>query len=60
MKTGRPKLPEQSRKLQITGLRLRQDERKKVEMAAGQRNQKLSDWMRETLLSTAERQLKNL
>lgn len=58
MKTGRPKLPKESRKLQITGVRLRQEERKKVELAAQQKGQKLSNWMRETLISTADKQLK--
>jgi hypothetical protein len=59
MKMGRPKMPKQSRKLQITGVRLCQDDRQKVEMAAQQRKQKLSDWMREVLISSAEEQLKS-
>jgi hypothetical protein len=59
MRTGRPKLPEESRKLQITGVRLRQDERQKVEMAAHKRKQRLSDWMRDVLISSAEKQLRS-
>jgi len=57
MKTGRPKLPEGSRKQQITGVRLRTDERTLVEKAAAGRNQKLSAWIRTTLVSTAHEQI---
>lgn len=58
MKTGRPKLSDTEKKDQITGVRLRGEERLKVEKAAEQRSQKLSDWIREVLMDSADKQLK--
>jgi len=53
MKLGRPKLSDQEKKGQITGVRLRTEERELLEKAASISSQKLSEWMRETLLSRA-------
>lgn len=58
MKTGRPKLENQNKKDKIAGVRLRADERELLERAASRREQKLSEWMRETLIVTAEDQMK--
>ncbi|HEY2328984.1 MAG TPA: DUF6290 family protein [Verrucomicrobiae bacterium] len=51
MKLGRPKIPKAERKGQITGVRLRSEERELFEKAAASHGKTLSDWMRETLLS---------
>jgi uncharacterized protein (DUF1778 family) len=59
MKTGRPKLPAAAKKAQITGVRLRQNERELVEKAAARRSQSLSEWVRKTLISSAEEQIKS-
>ena len=56
MKTGRPRLSTKEKKDQITGVRLRGDERLLLERAAANSEQKLSDWIRETLLRRASRQ----
>jgi len=53
MKLGRPKLSAKEKKGQITGVRLRTEERKLLEQAASSKCQKLSHWMREALLSQA-------
>ena len=53
MKIGRPKLAADEKKGQITGVRLKSDERQLVEKAASLRSLKLSAWMRETLLKRA-------
>jgi uncharacterized protein (DUF1778 family) len=58
MKLGRPKIAASEQKKQITGVRLRVAERKLVEKAAAICKQKLSDWIRETLLQRASRQLR--
>jgi uncharacterized protein (DUF1778 family) len=57
MKLGRPKIAEQDRKGQITGVRLRLDERELLEKAASLKKLKLSGWIRETLLKTAVKQV---
>jgi hypothetical protein len=57
-KMGRPEMAPEDRSAKITAVRLREDERQLVESAAKTKEQKLSDWMRETLISTAKRQLK--
>ncbi len=58
MKRGRPELADEEKQAKITAVRLREDERELIESAAQTKKQKLSEWMRETLLSTAKRQLK--
>ena len=58
MKLGRPKLAKQDKKGQITGVRLRSDERELVEKAAAIGQKSLSEWMRQTLITSAENQLK--
>ena len=58
MKTGRPVVPDKEKKSSITAVRLRGDERSKVERAAKKRGQKLSDWMRVTLIESADVQLR--
>jgi hypothetical protein len=60
MKTGRPKLSEQDKKGQITGVRLKSEERQLLEKAASSHKKSLSDWMRNVLVSTAIRQLKKI
>jgi uncharacterized protein (DUF1778 family) len=56
MKMGRPKLSANEKKGQITGVRLRSEERELLERAALGQKQKLSEWMRETLLSRASKE----
>lgn len=56
MKTGRPKLKNNEKKGQIMGVRLRSDERALVEKAAANQSQSLSDWIRNTLLTVAQKQ----
>lgn len=56
MKMGRPKLPDEEKKAQITGVRLKSDERELVEKAANLQHKSLSEWIRETLVSCAIRQ----
>lgn len=58
MKTGRPKLADSAKKGQITGVRLRLEERNLLEKAAATKNQTLSGWIRDTLISSANRQTK--
>jgi uncharacterized protein (DUF1778 family) len=58
MKTGRPKLSESQKKDQITGVRLRGDERELLEKAASIQRQSLSNWIRATLLAAAEGQIR--
>ena len=53
-KMGRPELPADARQGKITAVRLRTDERELLETVAGSENQKLSDWMREVLISSAK------
>jgi uncharacterized protein (DUF1778 family) len=59
MKTGRPKLSDHDKKGQITGVRLKQEDRQLLEKAAAIRDQTLSNWIRATLVSTAHRQIKS-
>ncbi len=58
MKMGRPKMAKAERKVKITGVRLKSDERDLVERAAAKKEQTLSEWVRETLVTTAENQLR--
>jgi uncharacterized protein (DUF1778 family) len=58
MKLGRPKLSNGNKKAHITGVRLRAEERTLLERAASNQKKSLSDWIRETLLSRAARQLR--
>jgi uncharacterized protein (DUF1778 family) len=60
MKTGRPRLSTNELKAQITGVRLRTDERELFERAASEQNQNLSEWIRDTLLRRAKRQPRSL
>jgi uncharacterized protein (DUF1778 family) len=53
MKPGRPKKAKSERKVSITGVRLKSDERAIVERAASIEGKTLSDWIRETLLNAA-------
>lgn len=55
-KIGRPSLSDEEKHAKITAVRLRDDERAVLEMAATLRGQKLSSWIRETLVKAAERQ----
>jgi uncharacterized protein (DUF1778 family) len=59
MKTGRPKLSDAEKKAQITGIRLKPDERRLLESAASSKKQNLSVWIRQTLMRAAQRQLSN-
>ena len=59
MKLGRPKLAEKEKKGQMTGVRLRQDERELIEKAASIQDETISKWMRATLISSAKRIIKN-
>jgi ATP-dependent DNA helicase RecG len=54
MKTGRPKLSKKEKKGQITGLRLRDEEREILEKTASSEGKTLSAWMRETLVNRAD------
>jgi uncharacterized protein (DUF1778 family) len=53
MKLGRPALLESQRKAQITGVRLRPEERVLIESAADMSGQKLSEWIRNVLVAAA-------
>ena len=59
MRTGRPPLLEADKKAQITGVRLRPEERTLLERAASKSDQKLSEWMRNVLVQTASNQLES-
>jgi uncharacterized protein (DUF1778 family) len=58
MGLGRPKLQKSEKKAHITGVRLRPTERSLLEKAASHQNKSLSDWIRDTLLSKAGRELR--
>ena len=60
MRTGRPPLLEAEKKAQITGVRLRPEERTLLERAASKLDQNLSEWMRNVLVETASKQLKSI
>ncbi len=51
-KTGRPKLPETDKKGQITGVRLRDEERQLLEKKAQSEGKTLSAWMRDAVVKT--------
>jgi uncharacterized protein (DUF1778 family) len=55
---GRPELPESERKAGIVACRVDADERDQLDRAAGKAGVRLSDWMRERLLSAAKRELR--
>ena len=57
MKTGRPTIQNTEKKAKITGVRLRDEERTLVELAASHKKQKLSVWMRNVLVSSATEEL---
>jgi uncharacterized protein (DUF1778 family) len=59
MKTGRPKIDAGEKKGRITGVRLRLNERELLEKAAAIGQKNLSEWMRQALVSTAEKQINN-
>jgi len=59
MKIGRPKIDDDEKKGCITGVRLRSNERELLEKAAAIGQKSLSEWMRQTLVSTAEKQINN-
>lgn len=54
MKLGRPKIVGAEKKDVITGVRLREDERKMLEKRAADNGQTLSAWIRNSLLDNAE------
>ena len=54
---GRPPILSKDRKDRITGLRLNHHERSLLERAAKHQDQKLSDWMRTTLVKAANLEL---
>jgi ATP-dependent DNA helicase RecG len=53
MKLGRPKLKKSEQKGEITGVRLREEERKSLEKAATKDGKTLSAWMREAAIDRA-------
>ena len=57
MRLGRPKVAAGERKTKVTGVRLAKAERKLLERAAKLRPAKLSLWMRDVLLSQAQKEL---
>jgi uncharacterized protein (DUF1778 family) len=57
MKTGRPRISETEKKASIAGVRLSSEERALLEKAASSRQKKLSEWMRDTLIRIATKQL---
>ena len=59
MKLGRPTLCIREKKTQIKGVRLRTDERAKLEIAAKRDNKHLSEWIRDILLVAASRRVRN-
>lgn len=58
MTSGRPKLPEGEAKDRMLVCRVRQSEEDAVRAAAAAEGKSVSEWMRETLVSTAERRLR--
>jgi uncharacterized protein (DUF1778 family) len=55
---GRPEIPEEDRKASIVACRVDADERDQLDQAAGNAGVRLSDWMRDRLLSAAKRELR--
>ena len=55
-KIGRPELPADERQGKITAVRLREDERALIERAAAKNAQRLSEWIRTTVLKAARKQ----
>lgn len=49
-KTGRPKLSDDVQRAQVTGVRLREEERQLLEQKAASQGKTLSAWMRDTLV----------
>ena len=60
MRLGRPKIAAGERKSKVTGVRLDKAERKLLQRVAKLRRSSLSLWMRDTLLSSAKRELVRL
>jgi uncharacterized protein (DUF1778 family) len=58
-KIGRPTLSEDEKQGKITAVRLRDEERGLLEKAAAVHGKRLSEWMRDVLVSSAKRQLRN-
>lgn len=54
MKTGRPSLKKSEKKASVVGVRLKTNDRTRVERAANQSGERLSDWMRRVLVSEAD------
>jgi len=55
---GRPEIPAEERKAVIVACRVDADERAQLDQAAEKAGIRLSDWMRERLLSAAKRELR--
>ncbi len=55
---GRPEIPEEDRKASIVACRVDADERAQLDQAADKAGTRLSDWMRDRLLSAAKRELR--
>jgi hypothetical protein len=52
--SGRPKLPTDQAKSCVARARISKEELRKIEDAAARSGQKVSDWVRKTLLSAAK------
>jgi hypothetical protein len=55
---GRPEIPAEDRKAMQVACRVDADERAQLDQAADKAGIRLSDWMRERLLSAAKRELR--
>lgn len=53
-KPGRPMLPKGEAKVKIMPVRLNPDDRKRIEEAAKDNNQTVSQWVRSTLIAALE------
>lgn len=60
MKIGRPKIKDSEKKNEITGVRLREDERKSLEKAASAEGKTLSAWMRDAAVKRASKDEPNV
>jgi uncharacterized protein (DUF1778 family) len=59
MKMGRPKIKKSEQKTEMIGIRLKSQERNLVEKAAEKSKQRLSEWTRSVLISSAKSQIEN-
>ena len=57
MKLGRPKIIATQKKSEIVAIRVRAEERDKLEDAAEKSGKSLSDWVRDVLFSAASRRV---